>query len=46
MPAVGLSFRRDYIPVVDNEIVNYKGIIRYNLTPGFKVAKGGDVKME
>lgn len=46
MPAVGVSFRRDYIPVIVNKVMHYEGIVRYNITLGFNVAKGGIVKKE
>lgn len=45
MPAVGFTFRRDYILVAKNNIINYAGIVRYNVTFGFTFAKGGVVTM-
>ena len=46
MPAIGFTFRRDYIPVIENKVLNYEGIVRYNLTLGFTVAKGGTETLE
>lgn len=45
MPAVGFSFRRDYILATINNINSYTGIVRYNVTFGFTFAKGGVVTL-
>ena len=44
IPTFGLNFRRDYLPVIEEEKIDYIGIIRFNGTIGFNVTKGGEVK--
>ena len=44
MPAVGISVRRDYIPVGKNKQLHYEEIIRYNITLGFNFENGGEIK--
>jgi len=43
-PTIGFNIRRDYLPVIVEEKMDYIGVLRYNFTLGFNVTKGGEVK--